>query len=56
METMKKLTEESQLEVTREEMDRRFEVEKEEASHGFGIAGGGSCHLYLQKLLFVGVV
>lgn len=35
METMKKITEESLLEVTREEMDRRFEVEKEEASHGF---------------------
>jgi len=40
METMKKLTEESQLEVTREEMDRRFEGEKEEASHGFVLPSG----------------
>ena len=41
METMKKIKEESQSEVTREEMDRRFEVEKEEASHGFELFSNG---------------
>ena len=40
MESMKKLTEATQLEMSREEMDRRFEEEKKEASHGFVIPTG----------------
>ena len=45
MATLKKVNEEEEK-VTREEMDRRFEVEKEEASTGFAVANSESGGAY----------
>ena len=44
LERMKKLDESEVEEVTREERNRRFELEKEEASHGH-LAAAGKCLL-----------